>query len=52
MTAPMRGYAGWPLDRLFPATARTDDPWQDLLAATGRTPGTRGQRWRRDSTVP
>ncbi len=39
------------LDRLFPATARTDDPWQDLLAATGRTPRTRGQRWRWDSTV-
>jgi hypothetical protein len=39
------------LDRLFPTAARTDDPWQDLLAATGRTPETRGQRWRWDSTV-
>lgn len=39
------------LDRLFPAAARTDDPWHDLLAATGRTPQTRGHTWRWDSTV-
>ena len=39
------------LDRLFPYAARTDDPWHDLLAATGRTPQTRGRTWRWDSTV-
>ncbi|HEY7722538.1 MAG TPA: maleylpyruvate isomerase N-terminal domain-containing protein [Pedococcus sp.] len=39
------------LDRIFPAATRTDDPWHDLLVATGRTPETRGQRWRWDSSV-
>jgi len=39
------------LDRIFPAVARTADPWHDLLAATGRTPETRGIDWRWDSTV-
>ncbi len=39
------------LDRLFPTAARTDDPWHDLLAATGRTDGTRGTTWRWDSRV-
>ena len=40
------------LDRLFPDAARTDDPWHDLLAATGRTPQTRGTAWRWYSSVP
>ena len=26
------------LDRLFRSAARSEDPWHDLLAATGRTP--------------
>jgi hypothetical protein len=39
------------LDRLFPEARRTDDPWDDLLAATGRTPRTRGTRWRWDASV-
>jgi catechol 2,3-dioxygenase-like lactoylglutathione lyase family enzyme len=39
------------LNRLFPATARTDDPWQDLLAASGRTEETRGIDWMWDSSV-
>ncbi|UFU08247.1 maleylpyruvate isomerase N-terminal domain-containing protein [Ruania halotolerans] len=39
------------LNRLFPGVRRTADPWDDLLAATGRTPQTRGQYWRWDSTV-
>ena len=39
------------LDRLFPGVERTDDPWHDLLAATGRTPQTRGRPWRWDSSV-
>lgn len=39
------------LDRLFPHAVRGEDAWHDLLAATGRTPETRGQRWAWDSTV-
>jgi hypothetical protein len=39
------------LDRLFPGAARTDDPWQDLLAACGRTPATRDAPWAWDSSV-
>lgn len=39
------------LNRLFPGAVRTGDPWQDFLTATGRTPQTRGQRWRWDSSV-
>lgn len=39
------------LDRIFPDASRTADPWQDLLAATGRTPETRGVEWRWDSSV-
>jgi uncharacterized protein (TIGR03083 family) len=39
------------LDRLFPQVERTSDPWQDLLAASGRTPETRGRPWRWDSSV-
>ena len=39
------------LDRLFPTAARTEDPWHDLLAATGRTAETRGQLWVWDSSV-
>jgi hypothetical protein len=39
------------LDRLFPGAERTEDAWQDLLAATGRTPQTRGRSWRWDSSV-
>jgi hypothetical protein len=39
------------LDRLFPNAVRTDDPWHDLLAATGRTDETRGTRWRWDSRM-
>jgi hypothetical protein len=40
------------LERIFPHATRSDDPWHDLLAATGRTPGTRGHSWRWDSTAP
>lgn len=39
------------LNRLFPAAVRTDDPWHDLLAATGRTDDTRGTPWRWDASV-
>lgn len=39
------------LDRIFPTVERTGDPWQDLLAASGRTPETRGRKWRWDSSV-
>lgn len=39
------------LDRLFPDAPRTADPWQDLLAAGGRTPATRGRPWTWDSSV-
>ncbi len=39
------------LNRLFPAAARTDDPWQDLLVAGGRTPHSRDRPWTWDSTV-
>jgi hypothetical protein len=39
------------LDRLFPKVARTNEPWQDLLQASGRTPETRGRTWRWDSSV-
>jgi hypothetical protein len=39
------------LDRLFPDARRTGDPWHDLLAATGRTPQTRGTPWRWDASV-
>lgn len=39
------------LARLFRTAARSEDPWHDLLAATGRTPETRGERWTWDSTV-
>lgn len=38
-------------DRIFPDASRTDDPWQDLLTAGGRTPETRDRRWTWDSTV-
>jgi len=39
------------LDRLFPDAARTAEPWQDLLHASGRTAETRGRAWRWDSSV-
>lgn len=39
------------LDRIFAHAKRSDDPWQDLLAATGRTPDSRGHAWRWDSTA-
>ena len=39
------------LNRLFPSVVRTDDPWLDLLAATGRTDDTRGTAWRWDASV-
>lgn len=39
------------LDRIFPDTKRSRDPWHDLLAATGRTLSTRGMPWRWDSSV-
>jgi hypothetical protein len=39
------------LDRLFTGAERTEDPWQDLLAASGRTPQTRGRQWTWDSSV-
>lgn len=49
--APEAGTATAILDRLFPDAARSEDPWRDLLAATGRTPETRGVRWHWDSSV-
>lgn len=48
---PDREIIGRVLDRLFPTAVRTDDPWHDLLTATGRTPETRGITWRWDSSV-
>ena len=39
------------LDRIFAHAERSDDPWQDLLAATGRTPESRGRAWRWDSAA-
>ena len=42
---------GRTLDRIFPDAARTADAWHDLLAATGRTPETRGVDWTWDSAV-
>ncbi|MFC7404821.1 maleylpyruvate isomerase N-terminal domain-containing protein [Georgenia alba] len=39
------------LTRLFPGARRTVDPWQDLLAATGRTDATHGRRWHWDCSV-
>lgn len=39
------------LDRLFPDTPRTANPWQDLLRATGRTSESRGRPWHWDSSV-
>ncbi|MCP3425766.1 DinB family protein [Rothia sp. AR01] len=39
------------LDRIFPAAPRTGDPWRDLLAATGRTPETKGRPWRWDCSI-
>ncbi|KUL25325.1 DinB family protein [Actinoplanes awajinensis] len=39
------------LDRIFAHADRSDDPWHDLLAATGRTPQSRGHAWRWDSTA-
>lgn len=39
------------LTRIFPTATRTSDPWQDLLAATGRTEANRGRTWRWYSTA-
>lgn len=39
------------LARIFPTVARTADPWQDLLTATGRTENTCGRTWRWDSSM-
>lgn len=39
------------LERIFAHAERSDDPWHDLLAATGRTPESRGLAWRWDSTA-
>jgi len=39
------------LERIFAHAVRSDDPWHDLLAATGRTPESRGRAWRWDSTA-
>jgi hypothetical protein len=39
------------LERIFAHALRSDDPWHDLLAATGRTPESRGHAWRWDSTA-
>jgi hypothetical protein len=39
------------LDRLFPLAVRSEDPWQDLLLATGRVPPTAGLAWTWDSSV-
>ena len=38
------------LGRIFPRATRSNDPWQDLLTATGRTSETRVIRWRWDSS--
>lgn len=43
--------AGPCLARIFPDAPRGREPWQDLLAATGRTAETRGRSWRWDSTA-
>ncbi|HET8599234.1 MAG TPA: DinB family protein [Segeticoccus sp.] len=48
---PDDGVVSRVLDRIFPEATRTDDPWRDLLTATGRTPETRGKPWRWDSAV-
>lgn len=48
---PDAQHAAAALDRIFPHAERGDDPWQDLLAATGRTDATRGREWRWDSSV-
>ncbi|TWP39032.1 DinB family protein [Leekyejoonella antrihumi] len=45
------GIAARVLDRIFSDASRSDDPWHDLLAATGRTAETRGIDWRWDSSV-
>lgn len=39
------------LDRIFAHATRSDDPWRDLLAATGRTAESRGHAWHWDSTA-
>ncbi|WP_255424982.1 hypothetical protein [Nostocoides sp. HKS02] len=36
---------------MFPGAIRTDDAWQDLLRATGRTEETRDLPWTWDSSV-
>lgn len=38
--------ASTPLGRSFPHATRTEDPWGDLLTATGRTSATRGLPWK------
>lgn len=38
--------ASAPLDRIFPHATRTEDPWGNLLTATGRTSATRGLPWK------
>ncbi|MGH3448168.1 MAG: DinB family protein, partial [Nocardioidaceae bacterium] len=48
---PDDAIVGRVLDRIFPDAERTDDPWHDLLAATGRTPKTQGIRWQWDASV-
>ena len=48
---PDPAVVGHVLDRIFPGVERTDDPWHDLLAATGRTEQTRGMPWRWDARV-
>ena len=48
---PDAGVVGRVLDRSFPAAIRTEDAWQDLLAATGRTDATRGMPWRWDAAL-
>ncbi|GAB3446730.1 hypothetical protein GCM10027517_29420 [Phycicoccus ginsengisoli] len=45
------GIAERVLHRVFPDVVPGADPWQDLLAATGRTEETRGRPWRWDSSV-
>jgi hypothetical protein len=39
------------LERIFAHAVRSDDPWHDLLTATGRTPESRGRPWRWNSRV-
>lgn len=39
------------LERIFPQADLMADPWDELLSLSGRTPSTRGTRWRWHSEV-